>query len=206
MTPETAEPDTALERILVVATRLFASLGYDGTSTRLIADAVGLNVATVAYHAGGKRDLYLLVMERAHQAEHGALSAALTEFTPDPAGLHRLLDRYLDFCVARPEVPALWVHRWLSDASDLTQLEGMYAKPLVDTVGRAIELAMKEMDHDPQTDLEFTLWSFVWCIHGFGLGGTLDEQGRRLGGQDAPSLTRFRAHLHQLADRLLVLR
>src|SRR4051812_6595423 len=129
-----ASNDSGRERILDAATRLFSALGYDGTSTRMIAEAAGLNVATVAYHVGGKRDLYLAVMERAHEVERAAIEDALTRITPDAEGILALVDAYLDFCLSRPEIPALWMHRWLSDASDVVHLEEQYVRPLMQMV------------------------------------------------------------------------
>lgn len=185
--------DSGQERILGVATRLFAALGYDGTSTRMIAEAAGLNIATVAYHVGGKRDLYLAVMERAHQAERAALETALAETGPDREDLLTLVDRYVDFCVENPEVPALWMHRWLSDASDVAHLEEQYVKPLMDMVTAA---ARKVVADD--VDVEYLTWTVVWNTHGFGCGGVLDADGRRRGMDDPRELARFRTHLRRL--------
>lgn len=195
--PSDAGPD----RILAAATRLFAALGYDGTSTRLIAEAAGLNVATVAYHVGGKRDLYLMVMERAHQAERAALESAFAEFTPTPEGIHLLVDRYLDFCVDNPEVPALWMHRWLSDAMDVRHLEALYVKPLLALVVDGVRGVVPE-----DADVEYAMWTVIWCIHGFSRGGVLDEDGNRRRTDDPDALARFRAHLHRLVARLLPIR
>ncbi|GAA3212233.1 TetR/AcrR family transcriptional regulator [Actinocorallia longicatena] len=186
------------DRIVEAATRLFAERGYEGASTRLIAEAAGLNIATVSYHVGGKRELYLAVMERAHLAERAALEGAMEVFTPDRAGIHLLLDRYLDFCVERPEVPALWMRRWLSEADDVTSLEAEYVRPLIQQV-----VALVEDVAGPGTDLEFAVWTVIWSIHGFGRGGVLDPEGRRCRTDDPDALARFRAHLHVLADRLL---
>ncbi|TDD80295.1 TetR/AcrR family transcriptional regulator [Actinomadura rubrisoli] len=204
--------DSGRGRILDVATRLFAALGYDGTSTRLIAEAAGLNIATVAYHVGGKRDLYLAVMERAHQKERAALEAALAEafgggsegssleeaVTLDASALLRLLDRYIDFCAENPEIPALWMHRWLSDAADVAHLENLYVKPLMELVTDAVRQVV-----DDDVDVEYVVWSVIWCTHGFGRGGVLDENGRRRGMDDPRELARFRAHLHRLVAAAL---
>jgi AcrR family transcriptional regulator len=190
--------DSARERILDAATRLFAGLGYDGTSTRLIADSAGLNIATVAYHVGGKRDLYLAVMERAHRAERAVLEEALTGFTPDPGGVRRLVDRYLDFCLDRPEIPALWMHRWLSDAADVVHLEGLYVKPLLASVGEAVREAAGD-----GVDVDYAVMTVIWTTHGFCGGGVLDGDGRRTGPDDPKQVARFRAHLHRLVARML---
>ncbi|MBW8483975.1 TetR/AcrR family transcriptional regulator [Actinomadura parmotrematis] len=186
------------ERVLDVATRLFAALGYDGTSTRLIAEAAGLNVATVAYHAGGKRELYLAVMERAHRLEQEALAGALAAFTPDAAGVRALVDGYLDFCVAHPQVPALWMHRWLSDAADVADLEARYARPLIDTIIAAIGPAVPA-----GVDVEYAVMTVIWVTHGFGAGGLPAAGGERRRLDDPAEVARFRAHLHQLVERML---
>lgn len=194
--------DTASARILDAATRLFAERGFDGTSTRLIADAAGINIATVNYHHGGKRDLYLAVMERAHHAENTALQAAMAAFTPDRDGVHRLVDDYLDFCAAHPEVPALWMHRWLSDADDVASLEARYVRPLVDAITALVRRAVPP---GADVDVEYTVWTVIWCVHGFARGGVLDDSGARQRTGDDTALARFRAQLHRIADGLLPL-
>ncbi|MFC4909605.1 TetR/AcrR family transcriptional regulator [Actinomadura gamaensis] len=190
--------DSPRGRILDVATRLFAELGYDGTSTRLIAEAAGLNIATVAYHVGNKRDLYLAVMERAHQRERAALEEATADLTPDAAGVLRLLDRYVDFCAANPDIPALWVHRWLSDASDVAHLENAYVQPLMEMVADAVAKAAGD-----DVDVEYLVWSVIWCTHGFARGGVLRGDGERHRMDDPSALIRFRAHMRRMVTATL---
>ncbi|MBT2210830.1 TetR/AcrR family transcriptional regulator [Actinomadura sp. NEAU-AAG7] len=192
----TSEPGR--ERVLDAATRLFAALGYDGTSTKMIAEAAGLNTAAIAHYAGGKRDLYLAVMERAHRMERSALEAAVADMTPDAAGVLNLLDRYIDFCAAHPEIPALWMHRWLSDAADVAHLESLYVKPLMRMVTGAVGGLLSD-----GADVEYLAWTIVWCTHGFARGGVLDGDGRRHGVDDPRELARFRAHLRGLVATAL---
>lgn len=201
MTSASGEP--AAERILDAATRLFAEQGFEGASTRLIADAVGLNIATVNYHHGGKRDLYLAVMKRAAEHESRALAEAVEVAegsAPTAEDVHRLADRYLDFCVEHPEIAALWLRRWLSEADDIASLEAELVRPLID---RIVELARRVAG--PEADVEYAVWSVVWCVHGFVRGGVLDEDGRRRRGDDEAALGRFRLTLHRLVDGLLEL-
>ena len=51
------------ERLLASATRLFGARGFDGVSTRELADAAGVNAALITYHFGTKEGLYLAVAE-----------------------------------------------------------------------------------------------------------------------------------------------
>ena len=50
-----AAPTTTRERILTEASRLFAERGYDGTSTRQIADAVGIRQPSLFHHFASKQ-------------------------------------------------------------------------------------------------------------------------------------------------------
>src|SRR6185503_17181574 len=121
-TPPSA--DDSRERVIAAATVLFAENGYDGTSTRQIAHQVGLNVATVAYHAGSKAELYQEVMRRAYAAEAQHLARALAAFHSSAAAdaadaVRGLVGAYIDFCLANAHIPALWMRRWLSDAAEV---------------------------------------------------------------------------------------
>ena len=52
------DPDSMKARILTAARRLFGANGYSGTTTRMIAADVGIDVSTLHYHWGEKQDLY----------------------------------------------------------------------------------------------------------------------------------------------------
>ena len=52
------------ERILDAAERLFMEKGYEGTSTRMVTGAAGVNLAAVNYHFGSKEALMQAVLGR----------------------------------------------------------------------------------------------------------------------------------------------
>ncbi|MEO5874966.1 MAG: TetR/AcrR family transcriptional regulator [Streptosporangiaceae bacterium] len=183
-----------MEEIIRVATRLFAELGYDSTGLQTIADALGCDQATVLSLVTSKSELYLKVMGRAAEAEQAALGGLLTA---SPVDVPALADTYLDFCVAHPEVPALWMHRWMSDATDLVQLEALYVQPLHESVGRAISDQIA-----PDVDVDYAVWTIIWCVHGFLRGGVLTDRGPRGEGPSDADLAAFRAHLRLLVGRL----
>jgi AcrR family transcriptional regulator len=193
-----SESDTVRERIIDTATRLFASLSYDGTPVQMIADAAGLDVATVTDLVGDKCDIYLEVMKRADMALRASYDSAFAEFTPDRAGIHLLANRYLDFCVDNPQVPELWIHRWLLDAADITGLEDLYLKPLVDRVSDALRSVV-----GTEVDPGLAWWTVIWSVRGFVVGGVPDEGGQLEGPRNIVFLRRFRAHLHRTVDCML---
>lgn len=51
-------PDDARQRLLSAGLRLFAEQGYSKTSTRELADAARVNVASISYYFGDKAGLY----------------------------------------------------------------------------------------------------------------------------------------------------
>jgi AcrR family transcriptional regulator len=55
------DPD-ARQKIIAVATKLFGEKGLDGTSTRDIAKASGLNISLISYYFGGKTGLYKTII------------------------------------------------------------------------------------------------------------------------------------------------
>lgn len=50
-------------RLIETATIAFAELGYDGASTRLLAERAGVNLPAIQYHFGSKEGLYRAVVE-----------------------------------------------------------------------------------------------------------------------------------------------
>ncbi|XKE45940.1 CerR family C-terminal domain-containing protein [Halomonas organivorans] len=55
----TPEPSDTRERLIHAAIRLFGEHGYKATTTRMLADAAGANIGSIAYHFGNKHGLYL---------------------------------------------------------------------------------------------------------------------------------------------------
>jgi AcrR family transcriptional regulator len=53
-----SNPDSMKGRILKAARRVFGEYGFHGTTTRMIAEAVGIDISTLHYHWGDKGDLY----------------------------------------------------------------------------------------------------------------------------------------------------
>jgi AcrR family transcriptional regulator len=205
----TSHADWQPERLEELATRLFAALGYDGTSISLIAEAAGMSVARVCDLVGGKRELYLSVMDRVYCAKWKVLKEAVGGPTDCPvesaATLHRIADAYLDFCLANPHCPRLWTHRWLFDASDIGDLERKYLLPYFRLVSNGLAAAVAAGYIGDDVDLEFLLWSIVWNVNSFCQGGVLDAEGNLDNTHDPRTVRRFRAHLHQIVHRTMAL-
>jgi len=56
------DPGSMKAKILKVARRVFGEYGFHGTTTRMIAQEVGIDISTLHYHWGDKADLYEAVI------------------------------------------------------------------------------------------------------------------------------------------------
>ena len=56
------DPKSMKGRILKSASKLYGKNGYQGTTTRMIAKEVGIDISTLYYHWGEKADLYEAVL------------------------------------------------------------------------------------------------------------------------------------------------
>ena len=56
-------PSDTRRRIMEAAGEIFADSGYKHTTIRAISDRAGVNVAAINYHFGGKKNLYLAILD-----------------------------------------------------------------------------------------------------------------------------------------------
>jgi AcrR family transcriptional regulator len=202
--PSDPPTDPPPERIIRIATVLFAEHGFDGVSTREIAAAAGLNVATVNYHVGGKRDLYRAVFARMSRLEHDRIAGLLDEVAPvaldGPQAVRALLRRVAEMLVAmtaeHPETARLWVRRWLDERDTDDDVDREASVPVYrmfsDLVAR-IEADAGIRYAGPS--LELFLKSVSWILYGYALSGPLDWTGGRPRPEDPKHLAELTAFL-----------
>ncbi|MDP2120881.1 MAG: CerR family C-terminal domain-containing protein [Hoeflea sp.] len=73
--------------LILAGIRLFGAKGYEATSTREIASAANANIASIAYHFGGKEGLRLACAQMVGRRIHGVVGPVLASIDPgdDPA-------------------------------------------------------------------------------------------------------------------------
>jgi len=109
------------EHIVRTAAALFAERGYHGVTTRQIAAAVGLNIATVHYHVGTKRELYHKVYAYLDAEDQAFLVRVLdpvkqqiTQGRPTlPELVSSLVDSTVDFLAGNPSRIRFYIRYWL---------------------------------------------------------------------------------------------
>lgn len=65
------------ERLIDAALKTFGAYGFEGASTRMIAEKAGANLAAIPYHFGGKEGLYRAAAQSVVEASRREISPAL---------------------------------------------------------------------------------------------------------------------------------
>ena len=85
------------DALLDAAEELFSECGYAAVGTREIADRAGANLASIRYHFGSKRELYLETVRRAMgRAEQDSSWAALSAIPEDVEAAAVQLTRFIN--------------------------------------------------------------------------------------------------------------
>ncbi|GAC67855.1 TetR/AcrR family transcriptional regulator [Gordonia soli] len=170
---------TARDEILDAAAELFAGRGYTGTSTRMIADAVGIRQASLYHHFPTKDDILVALLQSTVVA---SLERARTLLADDGPAVERLLD------LARFDITQLATSRWnlgvlylLPEIGDERFAEFRAARTELAAAYATLAAATLGSDTDNRRLLPFRLVESVIMVRS-------DEQRGELGDQTAPGL------------------
>jgi len=114
--PEPGEGRGEATRLALIhaALDLFGAKGFEAASTRAVAAAAGANLASIAYHFGGKRGLRLACADYVIGSIRDALAAPVAAASGGPltpatarALLPSVLDAIFSFVVVRPEAQSI---------------------------------------------------------------------------------------------------
>ncbi|MEO3786760.1 TetR/AcrR family transcriptional regulator [Actinocorallia sp. B10E7] len=193
---EISPPDER-ERVIAVAGKLFSQLGYDITTMQMISDAVGIPMDSVRA-VGTKQQIYRSVLKTLRKTENEFLESIGSQIPPGVEGLHVLADAFLEFCLENPELPSLWMHRWLADAADVSDLEESYSVPLLTAMADAVRSVARS-----EVDAELAAHGAVWLVYGYVHTGLQTGPGASSGPSDPRNLKRFRAYFHSLIEAVV---
>jgi AcrR family transcriptional regulator len=113
-------PSSTKARILAAAEEVFAARGFDGSSTREIAAAAGVNISSLHYHWESKETLYLAVLQDIYDR---VIALARESVRPRAGGgsraaIETTLGRLVDFFWDHPTIPRLLLRRLLEREGD----------------------------------------------------------------------------------------
>jgi len=108
------DPDATRRALLAAAAALFAERGFDGVSVEDVAERAQVNKALISYHFGGKRALYVAVLESGFAEMADRLTVIEGESGDAREVLHRLIQAFAAMTRERPDFPVLFVREAVS--------------------------------------------------------------------------------------------
>lgn len=136
-----AEQTTTRERILRTALETFAELGFEGATTRTIAEAAGVNVGLIKYYFDSKARLWQESADAAFEELHDALGDSLepAEDLPPEERLRTLAQRFVRFVSARPGVVRFMQDAGTHDGERMRWLVDRHLRPVYGVIRANIE-------------------------------------------------------------------
>jgi len=118
-------PKSMKARILTSARKLFGRYGFHGTTTRMIAKDVGIDISTLYYHWGEKNDLYEAVMLDLNEGMQKKLVEVekMVKGRPLQERLVIALDEMVDYFFKNPEISNLTIFRYFTRTRHKTGLD-----------------------------------------------------------------------------------
>jgi AcrR family transcriptional regulator len=140
--------DSMKARILNSARKLFGEYGYHGTTTRMIATHVGIDISTLYYHWGEKRDLYDSVITDINDEVQDKLLEIenLISGKPIAERIEIGIDNICDYLFDNPEISNLILFRYFSKTRDHDYSIETKMPEYISNIALSLGLASKKSD------------------------------------------------------------
>ncbi len=156
-------PESMKGRILDTARRLFGEYGFSGVTTRMIAKTVGIDISTLYYHWGEKKDLYEAVITDLSDEIRAKLRHIETLVRGRPLA-HRLevaIEVMCDYLFERPEASNLILFAYLGKSRDVTEID-LRLKEHIANIAVAMGLALDRTNIPARANARvLTVWNAV---------------------------------------------
>ena len=177
------------ERCLVAAELRFADQGFQGTTLRDVAAAIGATSATIIHHFGTKERLYGRVLER--------LVASLDEYVGPTEGCSaeivcQMFERFLDWSLDHQHYAQLLLRELMENRSRVSRAKRLHLMELVSSyVARVREGQAQGRFRSFDAEL-FAFYTFGAITHFSAAAPTIQRMV-----EDARTVERFRATLRE---------
>ncbi|MEJ2589457.1 MAG: helix-turn-helix domain containing protein [Deltaproteobacteria bacterium] len=113
------DPESMKGRILKAARRVFGEYGFHGTTTRMIAEDVGIDISTLHYHWGDKSDLFEAAVLDITEDLRLKLTEVERVIHGRPLGerMDLAIDLMTDYLFEHPEISNLILFRYFGKTS-----------------------------------------------------------------------------------------
>jgi AcrR family transcriptional regulator len=205
--PPAQDNQATKERLLQVATALFAQKGFHGVSTREITRQARANLSSLYFHWRSKENLYLAAyrdlfqrLAALSQEFFALLEKGLRTHESLEQVIYPLADLVFDFYEANPELARLNLHRVLEDGAVAMQVEQEFENPFYHTLARCYQ-RLTEAGFIHVSDPEFLPFSLEILLDLYFANPKRLE--RRLRMSQKALQTRLRNHFRETFLRLV---
>ncbi len=160
------DPESMKARILAVARRIFGEYGFHGTTTRMISQEVGIDISTLHYHWGGKKDLYESVVMDVNKDLRQKLIEVegVIHGLPLAERLAIAIDLMTDYLFANPDISNLILFRYFGKTRYEGNLDFSVPEFTAD-IARSMGLARDKRNVPPETMMK--VLAVMNSIHSF---------------------------------------
>jgi AcrR family transcriptional regulator len=133
-------------RVLDAAAQVFARDGFEGASLRRIAEAAGIDIATLKYHVRDKAALFAEVYQDGYQQFQQALGPLLLRLPLARDAdelvleLRKLLERGYDYLETNQRFVRLWLFRLLQGPREVLDAEELLRVQVTTLIERVVEI------------------------------------------------------------------
>ena len=135
---ERRDPLATRQALLRAGAELFSERGFDGVPIDDVALRAGVNKALISYHFGGKRGLYVAIIESAFASMAAKLKALEAEAPSAREALHAFVEAFLQITRERVGFPTLFLREVLSAG-----IEPSVLPHLIEIIGVSRRLAAR---------------------------------------------------------------
>jgi AcrR family transcriptional regulator len=160
------DPESMKARILAVARRIFGEYGFHGTTTRMIAQEVGIDISTLHYHWGEKKDLYEAVILDINNDLQQSLTDVekIIHGRPLAERMAIAIDMMTDYLFANPEVSNLILLRYFGKTRHEFSLD-LKVPEFTGDIARSMELTRDPKNTPPLAMME--VLTVMNALHNF---------------------------------------
>jgi AcrR family transcriptional regulator len=148
-------PDSMKGKILSAARELFGEYGYHGTTTRMIAEKVGIDISTLYYHWGEKNDLYEAVVIDINEGLRGKLIEVEQHIKGRPLAerLEIALDEMMGYLFDHPQISNMTVFRYFTKTREKSALD-VRVPEFISQIAYSMGLVDDKKDVSPQAKMK----------------------------------------------------
>ena len=160
------DPDSMKARILQVARRIYGEYGFHGTTTRMIARKVGIDISTQYYHWGEKGNLYEAVILDINEDLRKKLMEveAVIHGLPLAQRMDISIDRMTDHLFQHPEISNLILFRYFGKTRQETSLD-FKVPEFISDIARSMGLCQDKKS--VPTPIKMQVLAMMNAIHNF---------------------------------------